>query len=80
MWAAALLKTLREREGQKQVEVDAELDAYLSACEHDGVQNAAATEMQLRLLGLEAGCPVCLTVLPAQRWMRQSCCLTRVLQ
>ncbi|KAK9804995.1 hypothetical protein WJX73_009787 [Symbiochloris irregularis] len=49
----ALLKVLREREGQKQVEVDADLDAFLSACEQGGVQDSASTAMQLRLLGLE---------------------------
>ena len=50
---AALLKLLEQRERQAQVEPDMELHAWMAARVGEGMHGSVATELILRLLGLE---------------------------
>lgn len=50
---AALQSLLRQREGSRQVERDADLDAWMQARVQEGTRNSVAAELTMRLLGLE---------------------------
>ena len=54
---AAMLKLLEEREGQRQVEPDIDMQAWMKARVSEGIHSSVATELMLRLLGLEVSVP-----------------------
>ena len=51
--SAALLALLDGRERQRQIETDDDLDAFMRTRVAENLQGSVATEMQLRVLGLE---------------------------